>query len=305
MAMSRTSASTTAQLKDIVVGAFPLCAIEVAKSCDGNTTVSADGAHFHNSYTVNITNTGSGPVFDASFIETSSKLGTDYVCKLTEINGSAVSPVTLVKDTEVEIAATLAAQASVNATIECDTLDNPFDNKVKAVAYSSDPDTTQNAVPITDAEVTNDPSCPAYQILGQLLITKQCAIDEDTGQPPVTVDPNLDPQVCVDITVTNDRTESITGVNIDDDMIDDADEPAAFNLGPKGSATASKTFEDLCYNPTEGDDPTETNPGLVTFTDHASASGTGLLSGSTITSATVSATCKLCPVCPTCTGPSP
>jgi len=302
MAMSRTSASTTAQLKDFVVGAFPLCGISVAKSCDGQTTVSTDGEHFHNSYTVNITNTGAGPVFDASFIETSTKLdGDDYVCKMTEINGSPITPVNLTTGTEVEIAATLASQASATATIECDTLDNPFDNKVSAVAYSSDPDTTQNAVPITDAEVTNDPSCPAYQVLGALLISKQCAVDEDTGQPPVTVDPNLAPQVCVDITVTNDRTESINGVNIDDDQIPDADEPAPFNLGPKGSLTASKTFEDLCYNPTQGDDPTETNPGLVTFTDNASASGTGLLSGSTVTSATVTATCSLCPTCPDCT----
>jgi hypothetical protein len=299
MAMSRTSASTTAQLKDFVVGAFPLCGISVAKSCDGNTTVSADGEHFHNSYTVNVTNTGAGPVFNPSFKETSTKLdGDDYVCKLTEINGSPVAENELDTGEAVVLQATLASQASATATVVCDTLDNPFDNKVSAVAYS---DNTANAIPINAAEVTNDPSCPAYQVLGALLISKQCAIDEDTGQPPVTVDPSLDPQVCVDITVTNDRTETINGVNIDDDQIPDADEPAAFNLGPKGSLTASKTFEDLCYHPTQGDDPNETNPGLVTFTDHASASGTGLLSGSTVTSATVSATCSLCPTCPDCT----
>jgi hypothetical protein len=236
-------------------------------------------------------------VFNPSFKETSTKLdGTDYVCKLTEINGQPVTVNQLDTNELVVLQATLASQASVNATVECDTLDNPFDNKVAAIAYA---DNSTN-FPVTAAEVTNDPSCPPYQVLGALLISKQCAIDEATGDPPVTVDPNLDPTVCVDITVTNDRNEAINGVNIDDDMIADADEPAAFNLGPKGSLTASKTFEDLCYTPTQGDDPNETNPGLVTFTDHASASGTGLLSGDTVTSATVSATCKLCPVCPTC-----
>ena len=56
---------------------------------------------------------------------------------------------------------------------------------------------------------------------------------------------------------------------------------------------ASKLVQDLCYTPAQGDDPTETIPHNITFTDHASASGTGVLSKDTVASSETSVTCPL------------
>jgi len=296
MAMTRTSASTTAQLKDYVVGQFPLCGIEVAKSCDGATTVSESGDLFHNEYTITITNTGIGPVHDAAFIETSAKLedADAYACQLIEVDGNPVTPIALERDVPVVVSESLASDAAVTATVACDTIENPFDNKASAIAYADE----AHALEVTAAEVGSDPGCPAFQVEGALLIDKQCAQRTDVNDqpiPPVTLDGDLKPTVCVDITVTNDRTEIVKDIQIDDDQLPGDAEPAPFTLAPKGQAGDSMTFEDLCYRPLVGDDPAETNPGKVTFTDNAQATGTGVLSKSTLQSAIVTATCDLCP----------
>ena len=293
LAMTRTSASTTAQLKDFVVGQFPLCGISVAKSCDGSTTISPDGEHFRNSFTVSVTNTGTGTVFNPAFAETAT-LDSDYVCKLTKINGNDIAPVTLAKDTPVKLVDTLAAQATATGTVVCDTLDNPFDNSVSAQAFATNPAVDQNALKLTADPVSTDPLCPPFQFAGQLAIEKKCAhrFDGDGNllTPAVTMDANLIAKVCVDIKVTNNSNQKVTGITITDDQVDAGDMPAAFALDP----AASKLVQDLCYTPEQGDDPTETIPHNITFTDHASASGTGVLSKDTVASSETSVTCPLC-----------
>ena len=291
MAMTRTSASTTAQLKDYVVGEFPLCGISVAKSCDGATTISADGEHFNNKYTVTISNTGTGPVQNPAFIETADIDGTDTKCTLTEIDGEDVTPVVLEKDEQNVLAAALASGASITATVECDTLDNPFNNTVSAVA---DADPSAAVFPVSADSVDSDPACPPFQFEGALLITKECANRFEEGElvtPATTIDATLGLQVCVDIEVTNDSTETVEDIVISDDKLPSSEIPAAFDLAPG----ASQAFPDLCYDPTEGDNPAETNPGEVLFSDNASASGTGKLSNGTVASSIVTATCPLCP----------
>ncbi len=110
------------------------------------------------------------------------------------------------------------------------------------------------------------------------------------------MDANLVAKVCVDIGVTNDSNQRVTGIQIVDDMLPPEATPAPFTLDPG----ASTTFEDLCYTPAGGDDPLETNPGKITFTDQAYAEGTSVLTQQTLASAPVTATCKLCPTCPDC-----
>lgn len=299
MAMTRTSASTTAQLKDFVVGSFPLCGISVSKSCNGATTVSPDGAHFRNEYTVAITNTGSGPVHNAAFIETANLDG-DHSCRLTHINGQDVADVPLIKDSAQVIASSLPSQGVVTANVQCDTLDNPFTNSVSAQAYAA-PVVQGQPLPLllTTDPTSNSPACTAFQVEGELLITKACANRLTNGvltTPAVTVN-GLVPKVCVDIGVTNASNQRVSGIQIVDDKLPSNVTPLPFTLDPG----ASKMFENLCYTPASGDDPTETNPGKVTFTDQAYAEGTGVLTHSTLASAPVTATCKLCPTCPSCT----
>ena len=313
MAMTRSSASTTATLKDFVVGQFPLCGIAISKSCDGLTTVSPDGAHFRNEFTVTVSNTGQAPVYNAGFIETDLKLDTpaDYSCRLTAINGVAVDddpdtadnqPIPLSRNVAQVLAATLVAGAHVTGTVQCDTIDNAYNNHASGVAYAADPNTTQDPLLLT-AETDpsgSSPQCDAYQLEGNLTIEKSCATDESAAALPSvlvdwvgdTDDGNLDPQVCVDITVTNDAPQRVNNIKITDDMLAAADTPAPFSLDPG----ASQTFEDLCYRPVTGDDPAERVPHKITFTDHASAAGDGALTKGTgdVISSTVSATCALC-----------
>jgi hypothetical protein len=127
-----------------------------------------------------------------------------------------------------------------------------------------------------------------------LSIEKKCAhrfdSDDNLLTPAVTMDANLITKVCVDIKVTNDAVEKVTGITILDDQVAAADMPAAFDL----AAGASKEVKGLCYTPAQGDDPSETAPHEITFTDHASASGTGVLSKGTVASSTTSVTCPLC-----------
>jgi hypothetical protein len=301
MAMTRTSASTTAQLKDFVVDRFPLCGISVSKTCNGSTSISPDGAHFRNEYTVAITNTGSGPVHQAAFLETANLDG-DHSCRMVAVNGQSVSPVPLLRDSAQVIAASLPSDGVATATVQCDTLDNPFTNSVSAQAYAAAP--VQGQPPplqLTTDPVSNSPACTAFQIEGALSITKACANRFDANNvlvtPAVTVDPNLVPKVCVDIGVSNDSNQRVSGIQIVDDMLPAAATPAPFALEPGGS----RMFEKLCYTPAGGDDPAETNPGKVTFTDQAYAEGKGVLTQQTVASAPVTATCKLCPSCPDCT----
>lgn len=303
MAMTRTSASTTAQLKDFVVDRFPLCGISVSKSCNGPTQVSPDGAHFRNAFTVAITNTGAGPVHNAAFIETANLDG-DHSCRLTAINGQDVADVPLIKDSAQVISAVLPSGGVATASVECDTLDNPFTNSVSAQAYAA-PVVQGQPLPLrlTTDIVSNSPACEAFQIQGELLITKACANRYDANDvlitPAVTMDANLVTKVCVDIGVTNDSNQRVSGIQIVDDMLPASATPGPFTLDPG----QSRSFENLCYTPAAGDDPLETNPGKITFTDQAYAEGTGVLTQSTLASAPVTATCKLCPTCPSCTTP--
>ena len=303
MAMTRTSASTTAQLKDFVVDRFPLCGISVSKSCNGATEVAPDGAHFRNEYTVAITNTGSGAVHNPAFVETVNLDG-DHSCRVTKIgNDELVNPIPLITGSPQVIGTSLAANATATAVVQCDTLDNPFTNSVSAQAFVAPP-VQGEPLPLmlTADQVSNEP-CTAFQIEGELLIEKSCANRYDANDvlvtPAVTMDANLVTKVCVDIKVTNDSNQRVSGIQLLDERLPASVIPAPFSLDPGDD----QTFENLCYNPPSGDDPNETNPGKITFTNEAAAEGTGVLTQQTVGSATVTAQCKLCPSCPDCSAP--
>lgn len=289
LAMTRTSASTTAQLKDFVAGAFPLCGVSIAKACNGTTTVVND--KFHTEYTITLTNTGGGPLFNASFVEETGKLDDpDYTCTLTEVNGNPVAPLNIEDGDEIDLG-NLASGGSATGVIECDTPENGFENTASGIAFTD----AANVGSVTADAVSDD--CPLFVFSNAMTLVKDCA--DESGVPPVTVvDDNgvLTPQVCVDITVTNLRNEAVNDIQITDDKIpDDATEFPLFDLDAAGGANDEKTFNNVCYTPGESDDPTETEPSKITYTDTASASGTGALSGQTVASASDSASCPLCP----------
>ena len=291
LAMTRTSASTTAQLKDFVVGAFPLCDISVSKVCNGPTTQETPADPYHTEYTVTVTNDGGGPVFNASFVEATGDLGKDgYSCSLTAVDGQAITPINIEDGDEVLLAANLAAGAATTGTVECDTPINGFENTASGIAFLTG---DANAESVT-ADAVSAACDPFFG--GDLALVKDC-----DGDVTVTMnsDGTLTPNVCVEITVTNLRNEAVDDVLIDDDKVPDTSF-TAFDLDAAGGANDSHTVN-VCYEPAEGDGVPGTEPGNVEYTDTATASGTGALSGETVTAlGGDSATCPLCPTCPAC-----
>jgi hypothetical protein len=294
LAMTRSSASTTAQLKDFVVGAFPLCEIAVSKVCDGPTTQANSGDPYHTSYTVTVTNNGGGPVFNASFIEDTGDLpdpaDPDYSCSLTAIEGQAVGPIALHDGDEVLLAANLAAGDSVSGTVECDTPINGYENTASGIAFLS---SGAGAESVTADSVSA--ACDPF-FGGELALVKDC-----DGDVTVTknADGTLTPEVCVEITVTNLRNEAVNDILISDNKVP-ASEFTTFDLDAAGGANDSHTVN-VCYEPAEGDGVPGTAPGDVEYTDTATASGTGAQSNETVDAGDGdSATCPLCPTCPAC-----
>ena len=230
MAMTRTSASTTAQLKDYVVGEFPLCGISVAKSCNGATTISADGEHFNNKYTVTISNTGAGPVQNPAFIETADIDSTDYKCKLTHIGATDVVDVPLVKDAENVIAAALACgcighghgrvrhpRQSVQQHGQRGGGRRSFGERLRGQRRLGQ---LCSGLPT----VRFRRSTPDYQ--GNARTGSRM---RNLVTPATTIDATLGLQVCVDIEVTNDSTETVEDILISDDKLPAGEIPAAFD----------------------------------------------------------------------------
>src|SRR5437867_2381899 len=68
LAETRSSTSLTAVLKDFVVGAFPVCGIEITKTCP-SSRFNADQTAFIYSYNGTVTNTGFGSLYDVTVVD--------------------------------------------------------------------------------------------------------------------------------------------------------------------------------------------------------------------------------------------
>src|SRR5262249_360155 len=75
MAETRSSTSVTATLKDFVVGDFPVCAIDVIKSCDV-IGFSPDYTKFNVTFTATVTNSGAGTFPAGSTLKVTDDAGT-------------------------------------------------------------------------------------------------------------------------------------------------------------------------------------------------------------------------------------
>src|SRR5204862_6164053 len=72
---TRSSQSTSAVLKDFVLGAFPECHISLTKGCQC-TAFHADGPGFDYSFSGTVTNDGGGTVFNVTVTDQ----GKTYMC---------------------------------------------------------------------------------------------------------------------------------------------------------------------------------------------------------------------------------
>ena len=285
MAMTRTSASETAQLKDFALGAFPLCGISVSKTCAGNGVIAAGGDSIDYTYTAAVTNTGAGTVYGVTLEETSALPG-DFAttCK---IDGTSVTT-----GQAVEVFASLAAGQTDSVQITCNSRSGSLSNSIVARAMTTAGASTPDLDAADDSEQCSAAVSPGMEV------TKSCSPTEDapTG---VSLVAGGGFRVCVDIDVSNTSTEKLVGVQVID---------ARFStplLVSNGSIDPGDTLElhDLCYT-TSNADGGEDNPALAAFTNGVQAEAFGALSGLQVGDADsgsafeATSTCKLCP----CTG---
>jgi hypothetical protein len=285
LAMTRTSASTTAQLKDYVAGSFPVCGIEVGKACDADhaPTVNSDGNSIHTTFSVPIHNTGSSTVYSVQLIEDgldATAYPGNQSCAITALNGSAITPRTLSATSGQDVVSTLAAGATVTATVECNSTDNPMTNKVTATASTSA--SAGGTLLSADHATSTEETCH-INVNPSLSVTKECAL-------PVTINPTtLKPHVCANIVVTNTSSEQLVNGSVSDDKIGTLS--SNFTLAPGGVLT----LNNKCYDTLVQDDPDNTLPHDAMFSDKVTASATGALSKASTGDVTADAHCPLCP----------
>lgn len=299
MAMTRTSASTTAQLKDYVLGSFPLCGISVGKACQVNEfspKVNTDGVSINTRFAVPVTNTGAGTVFDVA-LEEDIALGasTEFATTCKVISPTLASP-NLSTDTPKAVFASLAAGATSTAIIECDSLANPLVNALTARAKSSETGLTRDLeADYTAGEGGEGELCP-LQVSPSLQVTKECDKSNVNAPEGVRLRAGGGFRVCVKVTVKNTSSELLQSLSVVDDKAGTL--LTGGSLLPGATRTFGTATVPLCYNATDADD-SESNPGEATFSDTVDVDAVGAISGAPV-SGFASATCKLCPTCPDC-----
>jgi hypothetical protein len=295
LAMTRTSASTTAQLKDYVLGAFPLCGIEVGKACDTTNppTINVNGTDIHYTFDVPIHNTGMSTVYNVKLIDDGLSNAANLDCEITAINATTGLHIALSSSTGVNVVSSLGPDATANVKVECNSTDNPMLNTVTATASTSQSPggTLLSASHTTDVDAGE--TCSA-DVNPALTITKTCKL-------PVTINATtLKPHVCVDIVVTNTTTERLISGSIVDDVLGTlygtgGSVATSFALNPG----AVLTVPTQCYDTFVQDDDTNTLPGDVMFSDTATADARGAISGKLVSdlgpAPFATAHCPLCP----------
>ena len=265
LAMTRTSASTTAQLKDYVAGAFPVCGIEVGKACDLNSppSVNTDGVSVHTTFTVPIHNIGSSSIYNVKLIDDALANADNLDCSITAIGATTGLSLSLSDTTARDVVSSLAPGATVNVKVECNSLDNPMLNSVTATATTS----STGGASLTASHTTSTEEQCAARPNPSLNITKNCVL-------PVTINATtLKPHVCVDIVVTNTSTERLIEGTVVDDKLGTL--ASNFSLNPG----AVLQLQNRCYDSYLQDDGNNILPHDVIFSDTVTANARGAISG--------------------------
>ena len=285
MAMTRTAASTTAQLKDFVIGPFKNCSIGVAKTCNvGRLTTSSDNTDklFLINYSGNVTNTSDGTLPVGTVINVRDDAGTPDPATSDDDTHTFTLQAPLVKNGTQAFSGTYFSN------------DNPPHNTVYATATFSGNTLTSNfAIDCTPLALSPD-----------LSITKVCGTP--AGKPGVELilqNGVLVTQVNVSGTVCN--TSTTTGLDLSVTVGDDAggianppDPTTIFtgNLkqGPVGTVGRCADYT-YSYKPAAGDG--STSPASVAmFSDTVTALGSNpALTPSQQPTATATAHCSVCP----------
>jgi len=323
MGMTRTSASTSAQLKDFAVGDFALCDMSVAKTCVVESGVSpvvnSDGVSVHTKFKVTISNPSGGTLRDVQFVETQTLGGSSgRVCKIASValgsGGTAASPTAtplntaLVTGTAYEVANTLAGHSSIDVNLACDTLDNPFLNKVesraKTLASLANPDLIRSYEIKSDDDVADECAAPVNPMIN---VVKHCVTNLDGNKTSlVLTSGGMKAHVCFSIEVTNTGNVQLNDLLVTDPKLSaNSLVPAGTVLGPSGSANDSKLLGDtnnngvindgegLCFDAVAPDNNV-TDPELAEFSNRVDVSAVPALGDATPQTSFSTDSCPLC-----------
>ncbi|MCC8364229.1 hypothetical protein LK996_14220 [Lysobacter sp. A6] len=285
LAMTRSSSSTDAQLKDYVLQTFGQCGVEVTKVCKA-TTISTNGQFLTSTYDVNVKAIG-GTLTDVAFAEditlsfganaTTQPTGFPR-CKRTDtgqwLQTGTASP----------MATSLASGDTATVEVACDhTTERLFNNVTGTAGDGADG--------VEGSFVMEETCEPPFETAVQ--VTKAC----DTVEV-IAVGNTVQPRVCNKITVTNQSNEGLVNIALVDapeggsevavtaDSLTGAAVPTT--LGVNGSFVVTH-----CYIPTKTNG-SQTSPGAAAFLNEAGVSAEGALSGND-RSDTGDVQCRLCP----------
>jgi hypothetical protein len=268
MAMSRSSTSTSAELKNFVIGNFPVCDYKVTKKCTDTQFVSG-GAQLQYTFSGEVKNTGLGNVTNISLEDAPAATTLNFV------NCS---------DTSQSLGTTFATLEPSKTACYSGTIVTSSSTPIASDTITASGTFVGDTAPTTRS--SGQAICPAASVSGALQLTKTCSVSEEAKDGKVVL------KVSYDGTVTNPATNvfSVTGIQVSDDK-STVQNLSATTLAPGASATFSGS-----YYPTVIDSNPTANPACSEFKDTVSASGTSVGFGSVPVSAVpVSATCGVCP----------
>ena len=217
---TRSSQSTSAVLKDFLLGGFPVCSISVAKSC-GTASVNANGTSINYPVSGTVTNTGIGTLYNVSVSD-----AITYKDKSAETLTLAVTPSTLAKGQTGTWSTTLTSTAT----------------SVQDQATASGTTSSSGGSTVT-SDPTNLITC-GIEVQSALKITKICSTSL------VAEGGVVDVNVAFSGTVCNTGKSSITGLALTDYQgtsgTGHSVTPAATGLAP---CTSVDGVTGLCNSP--------------------------------------------------------
>ena len=293
---TRASSSETAQLKDFVLGSFPLCRVTISKQCSDDATYDPNLGYIPVPWTVLVQNDGFAPVSNVVVTDNNCGLGGTTVLNTGSIAAGGSKTVTGACQLSGAITGVLRNGASAVA-------DNG--NIPVALAESCTTFSNQPGVCFDSCGFNTSPS---------LMVTKACTtrLDSTDGIVKVLVD------YTGTVTNTSD-TEIPPGgsvpvptplnfVSVQETLPETsgpltlyptaADAAAGTNaVGTSIGVLPGETFYFTgSYTPSAPDDPNAECASDAEFTDQVSASGEDVFTGQS-TSDTADATCNLCTDC--------
>ncbi|MCC6075304.1 hypothetical protein ACFPTX_01635 [Pseudomonas sp. GCM10022188] len=303
LAETRSSSSQTAQLKDFVQDAFPVCGASVVKNCSAEISAGGDSAQVN--FTGTATNTGGQSIY----VELAdNQTGADFtaVCFDTtgvsgKCDGTDAAPADLLLGSTASF--TLAAGQTVfyegNYPVATPVTQTSFSDTVTLTFYAN---SNKTAVLGT---ATDDATC-LLDVHPDLSITKVCD-PEGAGVRLEVVDGKVVVAVDNKITVTNDGQEALSNVIIEDSQVQSLTKVSGGTNLTCTAATSSAVarctgsmafgevvvFEQAYYPDTITGDPND--PSTASFSNTASAQATGALSGTAVPKEEATANCVLCP----------